>query len=98
MDQLGTRHQYTPASIAMALSKAVELYNVRLAKVKQVSTIRNGANRDEAGYVYGGVETQGGGYEFQFLKGQERARRTEDQLAESAVVLVSKLSRSCVRC
>lgn len=92
LDQLGSGHRLTPASVAMALSKAVELYNVRLAKVKQAKPTRNSANWGDAAYELGGMQTEGGGYEFQFLAGQQRARRTEEQLAESAVVLVSDIS------
>lgn len=75
----------------MALSKAVELYNVRLAKVKQAKPARNAANWDDSAYELGGMQSEGGGYEFQFLQGQQRARRTEEELAESAIVLVSSV-------
>lgn len=91
LDQLASRHRLTPASVAMALSKAVEQYNVRLAKVKQAKPARNAANWDDSAYELGGMQSEGGGYEFQFLQGQQRARRTEEELAESAIVLVSSV-------
>ena len=85
--QLCTRKRYSPASIAMALSKIPELYKVRLARVR---TPGNPRLSEDYWQTMGNASdgSQGGGYEFQFLDGQQRARRTEDLLAASAVVLV----------
>lgn len=79
----------------MALSKAVGLYNVRLAKVKVVKTqyAPNLVDAVHPEYQVGGMQVQGGGYEFQFLDGQQRANRAEELLTDSAIVLVSKCRR-----
>jgi hypothetical protein len=89
LQQLCTRKRESPASIAMALSKAPELYKVRLARVRTFGHIRRPTYNTPLGDDPD--ELQGGGYEFQFLDGQQRARRTEELLAASAVVLVCLL-------
>ncbi|GHJ85390.1 hypothetical protein NliqN6_1792 [Naganishia liquefaciens] len=87
--QLYTRNRLPPASIAMALSKVPELYKVRLARVRTVTH----RSADWRAIRHAADEAQGGGYEFQLLDGQQRARRNEEQLAASAVVLESVPTR-----
>lgn len=72
----------------MALSKFPELYKVRLARVRTLGHTRRPTDQRHTAGSTAVDEMQGGGYEFQFLDGQQRARRSEELLAASAVVLV----------
>ncbi|KAJ9102244.1 hypothetical protein QFC19_004789 [Naganishia cerealis] len=77
------------STVATALSKLSSLYRVRLstAKVSQAGRPARDSTSVDPSNHQNYNQPRGGGYEFQFLDGQRRARIPEEELEQNSIFL-----------